>query len=337
MSEDIKQRIANRRKCAYAMKRFNIRIFIIAIVILCVWCGVLLAKICVLEQTLQTVTTRLENMNELLLEQQSFLRETYSEEGTSNQDAANQNVVGNSGSEEEMSLPVEPDATESNTEESVNPESENIAAETGRKVHLTFDDGPSIYTREILDILEQYNVKATFFVVGKENEVAEELLWEIVDRGHSLGMHSYSHDYNEIYASVDAFAEDFTKLQEYLFDVTGVKSKLYRFPGGSSNTVSAVDMKLFADYLEEQGVTFYDWNISSGDGSSIPLPAETIIGNCTKDIEKWSSSIVLLHDSGDKRTTVDALPTIIENILAIEDTVILPITEDTKPVQHINQ
>jgi len=330
MSEDIKQRIANRRKCAYAMKRFNIRIFIIAIVILCVWCGVLLAKVCILEQTLQTVTTQLENMNELLLEQQGILRAM----GGETIPAAPGDVVE---SEEGMPQQMEPEVTESNTEGNGNIESEDIATETGHKVHLTFDDGPSIYTREILDILDEYNVKATFFVVGKENEVAEDLLWEIVERGHSLGMHSYSHDYNEIYASLDAFSADFTRLQEYLFDVTGVKSKIYRFPGGSSNTVSTVDMKLFADYLEEQGVTFYDWNISSGDGSSIPLPAETIVANCTDTIEKWSSSIILLHDSGDKRTTVDALPTIIENILAVEDTVILPITEDTKPVQHINQ
>ena len=116
-----------------------------------------------------------------------------------------------------------------------------------------------------------------------------------------------------------------------------MKSTLYRFPGGSSNTVSDLDMKELADYLEEQGVTFYDWNISSGDGSSVQLPVETLVDNCTKNIENWNTSIILLHDSGDKRTTVDALPTIIENILAMEDTVILPITEETKPVQHINQ
>ena len=174
-------------------------------------------------------------------------------------------------------------------------------------------------------------------MVGKESEAAEELLNEIVARGHSLGMHSYSHDYSSIYESVDVFAEDFKKLQDYLYDVTAVKSTLYRFPGGSSNTVSDVDMQQFADYLQEQGVTFYDWNISSGDGDSVQLPVEDLVANCTKDIEQWKTSIILLHDSGDKRTTVDALPSIIENILAVEDAVILPITEETRPVQHINQ
>jgi len=334
MSKDIKERIANRRKCAYAMKRFNMRIFIIAIVILCAWCGFLFAKICALEQMLQ-------HTNTLLIEQQNILQEITTGENTQHSDSEAENQAGANGL-----MQMEPDMTENETSineeiysDFVNPENgmsedETAMTEAGRKVHLTFDDGPSIYTREILDILDQYNVKATFFVVGKEDEAAEELLWEIVERGHSLGMHSYSHSYSEIYASVDAFAEDFSKLQQYLYDVTGVKSKLYRFPGGSSNTVSNVDMKQFVDYLQEQGVTFYDWNISSGDGSSIPLPVETLVQNCTQNIKQWNSPIVLMHDSADKRTTVDALPTIIETILAMEDTVIVPITEETTPVQH---
>lgn len=321
MSEDVKQRIANRRKCAYAMKRFNIKIFAAAIVVLCVWCGILLAKVCVLEQALQNTSLQLEEIKGMLVQQQSLLENT---DGRSAEQSEMES------SSEDVSLNVD----ESNLygEAELSGEEEN-----GHKVHLTFDDGPSIYTREILDILDQYNVKATFFVVGKENDVAVELLNEIVNRGHSLGMHSYSHDYSSIYESVDAFSADFKKLQDFLYDVTAVKSTLYRFPGGSSNTVSDVDMQQFAAYLEEQGVTFYDWNISSGDGGSIQLPVENLVENCTKDIPKWKSSIILLHDSGDKRTTVDALPTIIESILAMEDTVILPITEETRPVQHINQ
>lgn len=321
MSEDIKQRIANRRKCAYAMKRFNIKIFAVAIVILCLWCGILLAKVCILEQSLQNTSLQLEEIKGMLMEQQSVFESTSDENNAQD---------GNESIPEDTQLGVDEDNL---YEESELPGEE----ETGHKVHLTFDDGPSIYTREILDILDQYDVKATFFVVGKENDVAVELLNEIVNRGHSLGMHSYSHDYSRIYQSVDTFSEDFKKLQDFLYDVTAVKSTLYRFPGGSSNTVSDVNMKEFADYLEEQGVTFYDWNISSGDGGSVQLPVENLVENCTKDIPKWKSSIILLHDSGDKRTTVDALPAIIENILAMEDTVILPITEETRPVQHINQ
>lgn len=330
MSEDIKQRIANRRKCAYTMKRFNIRIFIIGIVILCAWCGFLLAKVCILEQMLQQT-------NDSLAEQQRVLQEIADElklqgTGTVESDGAGDSASGQTGQDELLTGTLEDENSDSESAEE-----EMAVEETGHKVYLTFDDGPSIYTEEILDILDQYNVKATFFVVGKEGAASENLLWEIVDRGHSLGMHSYSHDYDKLYASVDAFAEDFTRLQEYLYDVTGLKSKLYRFPGGSSNTRSTVPMQEFADYLQEQGVTFYDWNISSGDGSSITVPVETLVENCTKDIKQWKSAIVLMHDSGDKRTTVDALPTIIENILAMEDAVILPITEETRPVQHNTQ
>ena len=340
MSEDIKQRIANRRKCAYVMKRFNIRIFIIAIVILCAWCGFLLAKVCILEQMLQQT-------NDLLLEQQHMLQEIATE-----MSLRESNTLVGDGAGDMLSGQMQSDVagvgslnsgipdtgiTGEEIRDNDNSEDEMEEGYTGRKVHLTFDDGPSVYTREILDILDQYDVKATFFVVGKEVEDEEELLREIVDRGHTLGMHSYSHDYRNIYASVDAFSEDFFRLQEYLYELTGVKSKYYRFPGGSSNTISTVDMKEFANYLQEQGVTFYDWNISSGDGGSIQLPAETIVDNCTRNLAQWKTAIVLMHDSGDKKTTVDALPTVIENILAMEDTVIVPITEETKPVQHIAQ
>lgn len=323
-ADDIKQRIVNKRKCAYAMKRFNIKIFVVAIVILCVWCGFLWTQLQGLEQNLQSVSAQLEELKGLLTEQQGIQQDV----------GADRNL-------DEISPSSEGNSTEtvSEVQDAGNfPDvSENKEPEAAHKVYLTFDDGPSIYTTEIMDILEQYNVKATFFVVGKESDAAKEFLKEIVDRGHSVGIHSYSHNYSKIYESVDSFAEDFTKLREYVYDVTGVKSNLYRFPGGSSNTVSDVDVQLLVDYLNEQGVTFYDWNISSGDGGSIELPVEKLVENCTKDIAKWNTSIILLHDSGDKRTTVDALPTIIETILAVEDTVILPITEETKPVQHINQ
>ena len=204
------------------------------------------------------------------------------------------------------------------------------------KVYLTFDDGPSANTEEILDILDEYGVKATFFVVGKEGESAREAMQSIVERGHSIGLHSYSHKYSEIYNSVEDFAEDFGRLQDYVYEVTGQKSLFYRFPGGSSNTVSSIDMREFAKYLEEQGVVFYDWNISSGDGGSTLLDVDTLIENCTTGITNRGTSIVLMHDAADKSTTLEALPYIIESILAMEDTVILPITEYTKPIQHVD-
>ena len=205
------------------------------------------------------------------------------------------------------------------------------------KVYLTFDDGPSSHTKEILDILDRYDVKATFFVVGKEGDWAEEALVDIVSRGHTLGMHSYTHKYRELYQSVEAFAEDFVKLRSYLEDVTGVTSSVYRFPGGSSNTVSDLDMEEFADYLDSWDVRFFDWNVSSGDGGRQLLTVDQLVENSLEGIEERETSVILLHDAAGKTTTVEALPQIIESILAMDDTVILPITDDTQPVQHIQR
>jgi peptidoglycan/xylan/chitin deacetylase (PgdA/CDA1 family) len=282
-------------------------------------CIVFFVKIHSLSAELQTTSDKLEAMNGLLLEQQILL-----------QSIPDEPMVNDNEVLQELADDVE-------FEQSVTePEKEDVTEDYQRKVYLTFDDGPSIYTEDILDILDQYNVKATFFVTGKDDARSRDAIKEIVARGHSLGMHSYSHDYNEIYSSVDNFAADYMRLKDYLYELTGVESKIYRFPGGSSNTVSDTNMRDFAAYLEGEGIVFFDWNISSGDGGSILLSTQRLIDNSTSGIENWDESVILLHDSAEKRTTVEALPEIIENILALENTVILPITEDTEPVQHIS-
>lgn len=202
-----------------------------------------------------------------------------------------------------------------------------------RKVYLTFDDGPSENTNKILDILDEYGVKATFFVVGKEGYTEE--YQRIVKEGHSLGMHSFSHKYREIYQSVDAYGEDMNKLHDFLYEVTGEECKIARFPGGSSNTISKVDMQELIAYLTEQGITYYDWNVSSGDASSSFVSASQIENNVLNNVWKYDSVMILMHDSSAKDTTVEALPNIIEKILESENTVLLPISEDTIPIQHI--
>ena len=222
--------------------------------------------------------------------------------------------------------------TEEEPEETV-----EVTDEVAHKVYLTFDDGPSIYTDEILDILAEYNVKATFFVVGKEDEHSQDAIRRIVNEGHTLGMHSYSHKYVDLYDSLDSFKEDFEKQQNYLEELTGVKSKVYRFPGGSSNTVSNQDMRFFAYYLDSQDVVFYDWNVDSGDAANRHTSVDMMVQNSTVTIPRWKTSIILMHDAADKHTTVEALPQIIETIQAMEDTEILPITEDTTPIQHLHR
>ena len=206
--------------------------------------------------------------------------------------------------------------------------------ENRKKIYLTFDDGPSSNTDEILDILKAYDVKATFFVVGKTDEASRKAYRRIVEEGHTLGMHSYSHSYEDIYASEEDFQTDMKKLQEYLYELTGVWPRFYRFPGGSSNTVSNIDMQKLADWLTDQGVTYFDWNVASGDAVSRELPAETLLANCLAGIRNQQSCVVLMHDAANKDTTVEALPEIISEIRLQEDAVFLPITDDTVPVQH---
>lgn len=209
-----------------------------------------------------------------------------------------------------------------------------VLTEDCRKVYLTFDDGPSRNTDEILDILAQYDVKATFFVVGKTDEKSMAAYRRIVEEGHTLGMHSYSHKYEEVYQSIDSFAQDMGELQELLYEVTGVWSRYLRFPGGSSNTVSQVDMVDLIAYLKEQGIRYYDWNVSSGDASSETLSAETIKENVLRDVGKYDTAIVLMHDAADKPTTVEALPELLEELLAMDNTKILAIDDETVPIQH---
>ncbi len=204
-----------------------------------------------------------------------------------------------------------------------------------RYVYLTFDDGPSSSTDEILDILEEYDVKATFFVCGKPSAKYKDVYARIVDDGHTLGMHSYSHKYSDIYSSLDSFKADLDKLRIFLYETTGVWSKYYRFPGGSSNGVSQVDMSELIDHLDSSEITYYDWNVSAGDDRA-GATKETIYSNIVTNIPKFKHCIVLMHDAADKQSTVEALPEIIEAIQSMDDTVIVPITDNTLPVQHIN-
>lgn len=219
----------------------------------------------------------------------------------------------------------------STTETEYNPELDNSI----RKVYLTFDDGPSENTDEILDILKQYNVKATFFIVGKEGDMAKDAMRRIVEEGHTIGIHTYSHRYSQIYASMEEFVSDFQKLQQYIYDVTGVNTMYYRFPGGSSNEVSDVEITKLIDWVHSQGLEYYDWNSSADDALALNYDAETIAENCIRNIRINNTAIVLLHDAKDKNATVEALPMLIESIQAMENTVILPITEHTVPIQHI--
>lgn len=317
MAKELQQTLPEaRRKRVQRLKKMIIGIVAAGIVIPLLCCVYLFCRLHTIDGTLKTLEQRLDELDIRNQELQTLLQQLQEQKSTPVQTPQ----IQEDSSSAEASEPVA---------------EESFGQEEIHKVYLTFDDGPSIYTNDILDILDSYNVKATFFVVGKEGTNAEEALQRIVDEGHTLGMHSYSHKYKELYESMDSFTQDFARIRDYIYQATGEESVCYRFPGGSSNTISEIDMHDFIDYLDSQGVEYYDWNVSSGDGGSMKLSTDTLLENCTKDIDTRDTSIILLHDSAEKPTTVEALPDIIENILARPDTVILPITENTRPIHHI--
>ena len=178
----------------------------------------------------------------------------------------------------------------------------------GNVIYLTFDDGPGPYTRDLLEILEKYDVKATFFVVDSDYN---HLLQEIVDGGHAIGIHSVSHNYKTIYASPDAFFSDILSMQQIIYDETGVKTYLMRFPGGSSNTVSRFNegiMTYLTQAVEDNGFRYFDWNVDSNDAGGA-RDDEEVFDNVTGGVSGRRVSIVLQHDV--KAFSVEAVEQII--------------------------
>lgn len=212
---------------------------------------------------------------------------------------------------------------------------ENMASEGDHHyVYLTFDGSPSNNTSRILDILDTYNVKATFFVVGNEKEEMKSVYQRIVNEGHTLGMHSYSNQYSSIYASADAFEADLNKLKDYLVNVTGVSSMFYRFPGGSGNQISDINMVDYVRVLNKEKIAYYDWNVSAGDSAN-DYSIDDVVNQVTSGVKNYKTSVVLLHDANNKSTTVEALGPLIEALEKM-DAEILPIDENTNIIQYIH-
>lgn len=207
--------------------------------------------------------------------------------------------------------------------------------EKNKIAYLTFDDGPSKNTVEIMKILDKYDVKATFFVIYHKG--CDSIYRDIVNKGHTIALHSYSHNYKTIYSSEAGYFEDLTKLSDYVFDLTGERSKVIRFPGGSSNTVSKSYKKGIMTSLSkqvvEQGYSYFDWNVDSGDASASVVASDKIVKNIRNGIKNKNRVCILMHDTAKKTTTVDALPEIID-ILLEEGYDIRPLTENTSPIRH---
>jgi len=184
-----------------------------------------------------------------------------------------------------------------------------------KTVYLTFDDGPTEHTLKVLEILAEYNVLATFFVVG--NTEYTHYMRNIVDNGHAIGLHSYNHKFGQIYSSKEAFFEDFQKIDDIVFEQTGVRSKIMRFPGGSSVTKGGAKaiIKQLTEEIVEKGYQYFDWNCDSRDKMGVKTASGALskIKAATKDAD--NIVIVLMHDT--EAITVQYLPGVIEYFKAL--------------------
>lgn len=188
----------------------------------------------------------------------------------------------------------------------------NLNEDISKVIYLTFDDGPGAYTEKLLNILNEYNVKVTFFVTGYDSKYAN-LIKREYEEGHTVGLHSMSHNYAKIYVSEESFMEDLFSINEYVKKYTNVDSKIIRFPGGSSNTISRRYrngiMSVLTKKVEDIGFRYFDWTISSGDAGSTK-DTNQIIKNVTSAIKENKANVVLMHDI--KSYSVDAVESIIE-------------------------
>ena len=190
----------------------------------------------------------------------------------------------------------------------------NTSSEPG-VIYLTFDDGPSAsITPKLLDILKKKGVKATFFVINRDNSL-NYLLKREYDEGHTIGLHSMTHDYSRVYASVNAFWNEFNGISDKVYNVTGYRSKFIRFPGGSSNTVSRHYSKGIMTTLTKdvvnKGYKYFDWNVGSGDAGDVSTK-EGVYRNVINGLSKKHVNMVLMHDYENNYKTLNAISDIID-------------------------
>ncbi len=204
------------------------------------------------------------------------------------------------------------------------------AVGSGKVIYLTFDDGPGPYTERLLNILDKYDVKATFFVVSTNYLY---LVEDIANRGHTVGLHSDSHSYSKIYSSEEGFFQDLNSLRDKVYGYTGFYPTILRFPGGSSNRVSKNYCKGIMSRLvkavEEQGYEYFDWNVSTGDGG--PMSTEKVLQNAINGCKSLKRSVVLMHDI--KKNTVNAVEDFLVWALANGYT-FLPLTNSSPACHH---
>lgn len=207
----------------------------------------------------------------------------------------------------------EPPAYQSLYPELYAPEAARGTVDEEKTVYLTFDDGPTARTPQILEILERYGVKASFFAVGGEDEQSKQWMRDVAAAGHTLGAHSYSHDYKKIYASAEAYLEDFHQIYTLIYDATGAYPTVFRLPGGSVNGYNAGVYKDILAEMERRGFACFDWSVDAAD-TAANVKTENVVRRALAGTAD-RRAIVLLHD-GDGGAALAALPAIIEGYQA---------------------
>jgi len=204
-----------------------------------------------------------------------------------------------------------------------------------KTIYLTFDDGPSYLTNQILDILKSENVVATFFVIGRSIDEYADTVKRAYDEGHAIALHSFTHDYKYIYSADQNYFDDLNQIKSKVYNITGNNSRIIRLPGGSSNTVSKKYNKeiitRITNKLNENDYYYFDWNVDSGDASG-KLTKEQIYQNTISALHQ-GQNIVLMHDAAAKKSTVEALPNIIKYAKENGYT-FAKITKDTRTTHH---
>ena len=194
----------------------------------------------------------------------------------------------------------------------------------GKVIYLTFDDGPCSYTESILNVLNKYNVKATFFVTNQFSKY-QYMIKKEYDSGHTIAVHTYSHNYKNVYSSLENYLEDFNAMNDIIYEQTGMYTKLFRFPGGSSNTISKFNKGIIteiANKMTEDGYYYFDWNVDSTDTST--TDPDLIYNAVINEINNNDSSVVLMHDI--KKANIESVEKIIYTFL--------PIDENTLVIHH---
>jgi|GEM_PF-2070288 len=221
--------------------------------------------------------------------------------------------------------------SESTADSDVDPIQEPLPL-PAKTAYLTFDDGPSPRTTEILDVLDDYQVQATFFVTNPALEDYPEIACDLVAQGHAIGLHSASHRYDEIYQSVDSFLADLAENATLIETVTGVEPSVLRFPGGSVNAYNESIAADLIDAVTAKGYAYFDWNCASGDAVRQFVATSKIVENVRQSRQGKNSLVILFHDSIGKKTTVQALPEVIESLQA-DGYAFAALTPDSVPVR----